>query len=102
MKSVTLLTLTAAMSLTAAGGLQAASITYGGVEITRGSDVDMRYAEALDRCSNEAAIPPRGIPRTDNFYNRTALRACLYRNGFSETGDIAYPVPLFGSPSRRY
>lgn len=78
----------------------AASITYGSVGIIEGSDVDHRFMVAREACMLEASIPPRGHPRPDNFYNQAAVRACLYRLGFSSNGDYVYPVPLFGSPTR--
>jgi hypothetical protein len=80
----------------------AATITYGSIGITPGSDIDRHYKVARDICAAEAGIPPRGTDRTDDFYYRTALRACLYRLGFSAEGEYAYPVPLFGSPSSHH
>ncbi len=82
--------------------LFAATMTYGSIGIVRGSDVDRRFALAREACMIEAATPPRGILRTDNFYYGAALRACLYRQGFSDDGSHVYPVPLFGSSSIRY
>jgi hypothetical protein len=88
-----------ALALTAPSGAIAATITYGSVGITRGSDIDLRYAQARETCSLEAETPPRGTPHVGDFYYRAALRACLYRHGFSAEGEYVYPVPLFGSPS---
>lgn len=79
----------------------AASITYGSVGIIEGSDIDRRFIDAKENCVLEASTPPRGHPRTDNFYNQASLRACLYRHGFSSEGDYVYPVPLFGNRTLR-
>ncbi|MBB4347398.1 MULTISPECIES: hypothetical protein [Rhizobiaceae] len=78
----------------------AASITYGSLGIIKGSDVENRFLSARDECTLEASTPPRGHPFFDNFLNQAALRACLYRQGFSSKGDYVYPVPLFGNPVR--
>ena len=78
-----------------------ASITYGAVEITAGSDVDIRRQVAEQDCAFEAATPPRGTARTHGLYHAAALRACLYRKGFFDEGLQAYPVPLFGTYSVR-
>ncbi|MND73176.1 hypothetical protein D3C80_647440 [compost metagenome] len=78
----------------------AASITYGSLGIVKGSDVENRFLRARDECTLEASTPPRGHPFSENFLNQAALRACLYRKGFSSKGDYVYPVPLFGNPVR--
>jgi hypothetical protein len=78
----------------------ASSITYGSVGIVKGSDVESRFLSAKEDCMLEASTPPRGHPLIGNFYNQAALRACLYRKGFSDKGDHVYPVPLFGNPMR--
>jgi len=77
----------------------AATMTYGGVEIIVGSDVDGRFETAKAVCMDEAATPTRGTPRTENFYYATALRSCLYRQGFFGDGSYVYPVPLYGQPT---
>lgn len=94
--------LAAALASSITSAASAATMTYGSVGITRGSDADARYMAARELCSREAETPPRGTYHIGDFYYRTALRACLYRQGFSAEGEYAYPVPLFGSPSRHH
>lgn len=100
MKLTFLPTLLIAFSPAFIGSASAASITYGSVGIVKGSDVEDRFLVARESCTLEASTPPRGHPFAGNFYNQTALRACLYRKGFSVKGDYVYPVPLFGNPTR--
>ncbi len=83
----------------AADSASAATIAYGSIDIVQGSDIEQRYLRTREECMLEASTPPRGHPFAENFYNQAALRACLYRKGFSGKGEYVYPVPLFGSPS---
>lgn len=100
MKIAIVATFLTAAGLAAPCMAEAATITYGSVDIPAGSDIEARYHAARDYCEVEAQTPPRGTARIGDFYYHTALNACLYRQGFSENGEYAYPVPLFGSPSR--
>jgi hypothetical protein len=79
----------------------AATLTYGGVPIVEGSDMDLRFQAAREFCMVEASTPIRGTPRTENFYYRIALKSCLYRQGYFGDGSYVYPVPLYGQPSTR-
>ncbi|SFB48934.1 hypothetical protein SAMN03159496_04263 [Rhizobium sp. NFR07] len=77
----------------------AATLTYGGVPIVEGSDMDLRFQAAREFCMVEASTPLRGTPRTENFYYRISLKSCLYRQGYFGDGSYVYPVPLYGQPT---
>jgi hypothetical protein len=100
MKPAIISALLAALSLISPSGAMAATLAYGSVGITPGSDIELRYMKVREACSVEAETPPRGSSDVGGFYYGAALRACLYRQGFSDQGEYAYPVPLFGNPSR--
>lgn len=50
------------------------------------------YDRALVKCSAEASTPPRGTEFTTSYYYNAALRSCLSRQGFIDTGADAFPA----------
>lgn len=68
--------------------------TYGGVRADADPLLLHTYNVALNHCTGEASTPPRGTPYPTSLYYNAALRACLYRRGFTDRGSQAYPATL--------
>jgi hypothetical protein len=68
--------------------------TYSGLRIEGNVTVQASYRSALRTCIPEAATPPQGDPNSHSLRYNAALRACLYRYGFIDRGQHAYPANM--------
>ncbi len=68
--------------------------TYSGFPVESDPYLVTRFEHALNNCVPEAQTPPRGTPYTASLHYNTALRACLYRQGYVDRGYSAYPANL--------
>ncbi|TDK38764.1 hypothetical protein E2F50_01015 [Rhizobium deserti] len=71
--------------------------TYSGLRIAGDPVIEARYHSALRTCIPESATPPHGDLNNHSLRYNAALRACLYRYGFVDRGQYAYPANvIFG------